>query len=87
MRVQNMTSSRGNSVPNQFIVYTDNGDKIFQSYDSVIAIIPSSGKIQLGRDWAYSNTTGKYRNQFLGENKKDTQFKLDSGIYELNLDL
>ena len=30
MKVENMTSTRGNKVPNQFII-TDNGDEYFQS--------------------------------------------------------
>ena len=38
MRVENMTSSRGNKVPSQHII-TDNGIKTFQSYDSIIATI------------------------------------------------
>jgi hypothetical protein len=33
--------------------------------------------------WDYSTTTGKYRNQFLGETKKETQAKIDSGEYIL----
>ena len=31
-----MTSARGNTVSNQFII-TDNGDEYFQSYKSIIA--------------------------------------------------
>ena len=33
--------------------------------------------------WDCSRTTGKYRNQFLGETKKETQAKIDSGEYVL----
>lgn len=41
--------------------------------------------IVLDRDtWDYSTTTGKYRNQFLGESKKETQAKIDSGVYKLD---
>jgi len=92
MKVQNMTSSNGNKVANQFIVtQTQNGRKVeyFQSYDSVIAIKKHSldgddENIYLDRDhWDYSVTTGKYRNQFLGETKKETQAKIDSGEYIL----
>ena len=40
--------------------------------------------VELDRDkWDYSKTTGKYRNQFLGETKKETQAKIDSGEYIL----
>ena len=41
-------------------------------------------KVHLDHDkWDYSKTTGKYRNQFLGETKKQTQAKIDSGEYVL----
>jgi hypothetical protein len=83
MRVSNMASSNGNTVANQFIVNDDNGNTFFQSYDSIIVKI-SKGKISLDSHyWDYSKTTGKYRNQFLNEDKKETQKKIDSGEYEL----
>jgi hypothetical protein len=33
--------------------------------------------------WDYSRTTGKYRNIFLNESKKDTEAKIKSGEYKL----
>ena len=33
--------------------------------------------------WDYSSTTGKYRNQFLGEKKAETLKKIRSGEYKL----
>ena len=87
MKAENMTNSRGNVVPNQFIIWGDNGEAIFQSYDSVIVRItygPVDIVTELDRDtWDYSVTTGKYRNQFLGETKRETQAKIDSGEYIL----
>lgn len=85
-KVENMTSPRGREVPNQFIIYTDEGT-YFQSYNSIIAFIPNEGKIELGTDWDYSQTTGKYRNQFLNETKKETEQKLKDGTYILNENL
>jgi hypothetical protein len=91
MKVQNMTSSRGNEVPNQFII-TDSDSApqtaTFQSYKSVIATIKTfdydTKQVFLdSRYWDYSRTTSKYRNQFLGETKKETQAKIDSGEYIL----
>ena len=83
MNVQNMTSSRGNTIPNQFIIRDDKGT-YFQSYRTMIAFVPLSGKVQLdARAWDYSRTTGKYRNQFLGETKAETVKKINSGEYEL----
>lgn len=84
MKVTNMTSSKGNSVPNQFFVYDDEGNVFFQSYESIIAKMTENGKVTLDpKYWDYSVTTGKYRNQFLGETKKETQAKIDSGEYVL----
>ena len=77
-----MTSARGNTVPNQFII-TDNGDEYFQSYKSIIAK-RSKGKIYLDDYyWDYSVTTGKYRNEFLGEGIAETRKKIASGEYVL----
>ena len=85
MKVRNMISVSGNAVANQFIVETDEGT-YFQSYDTIIVFEPCSGggKTQLDvHKWDYSVTTGKYRNQFLGENIAETRKKIRAGIYEL----
>ena len=91
MKVENMTSSQGNKVTNQFVVHSiehnPNGDDVpietFQSYDTVIAQ-KRFGKVSLdAMMWDCSVTTGKYRNQFLGETKTETQKKIDSGEYIL----
>lgn len=82
--VSNMRSSRGNDVPNQFIIRTDDG-VYFQSYSSVICFEErKTNKVYLDKNkWDYSRTTGKYRNQFLGENKRETERKIELGKYEL----
>ena len=85
IKVQNMVSDRGNDIANQFVIITKNG-RFFQSYDSIIAFIPNdrSKKIKLySYYWDYSKTTGKYRNQFLGEDKKRTQQKISNKTYQL----
>lgn len=82
MKVQNMTSSNGNKVANQFII-TDDNATYFQSYNSMI-VKRSEGKIYLDKNtWDYSVTTGKYRNQFLGEGIAETRNKIKSGEYTL----
>jgi hypothetical protein len=74
---------RNGAVKNQFILRTDKGN-YFQSYNSMIAFKPFSGRIQLDfKFWDYSVTTGKYRNQFLNESKKETEAKIKNGEYEL----
>jgi hypothetical protein len=92
IKVENMTSSRGNTIANQFII-NDGLCEYFQSYNTIIArrcCCPEKdlnkiySTILLDRNkWDYSTTTGKYRNQFLGETTKETQAKIDSGEYIL----
>jgi hypothetical protein len=96
MKVQNMTSNKtGKSVANQFIIEDEGRGsrgnfllrQVFQSYNSVIAIKtrwPDVLRIELDKNkWDYSRTTGKYRNQFLGETKKETKRKIKDGTYKL----
>jgi len=84
IKVKQMTSNRsGRSVANQFIIYTSEG-KYFQSYDSIIAFKDNEGNVTLDDyTWDYSRTTGKYRNEFLGEYIADTRDKIESGKYKL----
>lgn len=75
----------GKAVANQFLIYTPEG-VYFQSYRSVIAFKPfdTNKKILLDSTyWDYSTTTGKYRNEFLGEGIAETRAKIDNGTYEL----
>jgi len=86
MKVENIESNNGNKIANQFIITDDNGNQYFQSYNSMIVKKPLRvwDKIELDQKyWNYSNTTGKYRNIFLGETIKDTRAKIKSGEYIL----
>ena len=86
MKVENITSSNGNKIKNQFVITDDNGNEFFQSYNSIIVKKPLEvwNKIQLDQKyWNYSNTTGKYRNIFLGETITETKKKIKSGEYIL----
>lgn len=90
-----MVSPRGREVPNQFLISEEgrgaNGNfirkEVFQSYSSVIVErIVWSDRVDITLDskfWDFSTTTGKYRNQFLGEDKKETERKIKSGEYKL----
>jgi hypothetical protein len=83
VKVQQMKNRNGNEVKNQFIIKTENS-VFFQSYDSIIAK-KENGKVILDQNyWDYSQTTGKYRNIFLNETKKETEKKLSDGIYQLD---
>lgn len=86
-RVENIISNNGNVIPNQFIIYEDNGDITFQSYHSIICQIRGGALgydkiVVFGSDWDYS----KYRNKFLVDNglsilatKKDILEALERG--------
>ena len=86
IKVRNMQNSKGNNVPNQFII-TCGRKTYFQSYDSIIAIINRDDEqteiiLDEGK-WDYSVTTGKYRNYFLGESITETRKKIKNGEYTL----
>jgi len=83
IKVSNMTSDNGNKIPNQFEIRTNKG-VYFQSYNTIIAFWNNKGQIFLdSNSWDYSRTTGKYRNQFLGENIAETRQKIKSKEYKL----
>ena len=72
-KVENIISNNGNVIPNQLIIYEDNGDITFQSYDSIICQIRDGALgyekvVVFGSNWNYSTTTSKYRNKFLMDN-------------------
>ena len=92
MKVENITSNNGNKIKNQFIITDDVGNKYFQSYNSIIVKeifhkwednTQTSGIFLDQKYWNYSNTTGKYRNIFLGETITETKKKIKSGEYIL----
>jgi hypothetical protein len=43
MKTENMTSTNGNKVANQFIINDDNGNTFFQSYKSIIVKLNGDG--------------------------------------------
>ena len=67
-------------VVNQFLIIGDDYT-LFQSYSSPIAMLTTAGQVYIFRYWDYSKTTGKYRNLFLNETKKETEAKIKSGEY------
>lgn len=66
--VENMISSKGYVLPNQFIIHVDN--KIyFQSYKTIICYVDKATRtltIDSGA-YHYSKTTSKYLNMFLDD--------------------
>ena len=82
MKIENLTSNKGNKIANQFVIKSETA-VYFQSYDSIIVKIENDKTFLDSTYWDYSKTTGKYRNQFLGEDKKETEKKIKQGIYFL----
>ena len=82
-----MLTSRGNPAKDQRIqtIQTSNYGELtqFYSYDTLIAETNNKGEVVLGSYWEFSATTGKYRNDFLGEGIAETRKKIDSGEYQM----
>ena len=86
MKVQNMTGNSGREIANQFVI--QEGDiEYFQSYNSIIVKVDRSdypAKVYLDETyWDYSRTTGKYRNKFLGIDKRETEQRIKDGRFIL----
>ena len=82
MKIKNLTSPKGNVVPNQYEI--ENGNtRFFQSYESNIVKIENGRTYLDVKYWNWSKTTSKYRNLFLGETTKETEFKIKTGQYTL----
>lgn len=78
MKVRNIISERsGRPVANQFVIEHD-GKVYFQSYNSRCAVV-DNGKLTLGSDWDYSNTTRKYLYIFMREYAYMTWCALPTG--------
>ena len=78
LKVNNTTSSKGNTIPNQFIIKTEIGT-YYQSYKTVIAFVGSDSTILDDNALNYSRTTSKYLYQFLGMNRKTIENKIREG--------
>jgi len=80
-----ISTSSYNPIANQFIINDGKGNEYFQSYQSIIVKRANDGKTYLDEYyWDYSRTTGKYRNQFLGDTSiAETRRKIKDGTYIL----
>tara|TARA_R110002167_G_C12316119_1_gene618637 strand:- start:58 stop:342 length:285 start_codon:yes stop_codon:yes gene_type:complete len=86
IKVRNMTNKNWNIVPNQFILNdTENGIEYFQSYAAtIVKSVPNDGIYLDEKYWDYSTTTGRYRNQYLGDSGiAETRKKIADGTYKL----
>lgn len=91
LEVQNVKNN-GKEVPDQFEIYYEednNHYKIFQSYNSMIVKWENGKIIEIGNNWDYSRTTGKYRNLLTRMDKKefekmlkeDFEYNKETGTY------
>lgn len=92
--VENMKNSLGNTVPNQFQVFIHSEEGVYRclfSYESLIVVIMNGELTKVGKNYCYSNTTGKYRNMFTGLTlkklneyiKENMSYNCDSECWEL----
>lgn len=79
MKIENMKSTRGNKVPNQFII--EYGNFIaFQSYSTLIAVYDSKNDTMYQDVDYYSRTTSKYLNLFINEYQPLTISKVENSV-------
>lgn len=81
MKVENLTSSKGNEIPNQFLITTEK-KQIFQSYKTIICEINFiERQIYLDTNALnYSKTTSKYLYSFLAMNRKEIEQDIKNGV-------
>lgn len=77
MKIENMTSKKGNKIANQFKLYFDNFI-VFQSYKTLISVYDVKNDTMYTDKDFYSNTTSKYRNLFNDEFQPLTIIKVDN---------
>jgi hypothetical protein len=86
IKVRNMTNKNWRQVANQFIINdTETHIEYFQSYAAtIVKQVPNDGIYLDEYYWDYSNTTGRYRNQYLGDSGiAETRKKIADGTYKL----
>lgn len=78
MLVKNMLSSRGNKVPNQFIINIGLNLTAFQSYNTLICVYDSKNDTLYLDKKKYSVTTSKYTNIFIEDFQPLSIIKVDN---------
>lgn len=71
---------------NNQAILIDGNKTIFQSYDSIIAIV-NDGNVSLSKDYKYSKTTMKYVCRFFGvDSIKEIDERIERGEFLLDID-
>ena len=77
MKIENMTSVRGNKIANQFkLIY--NNFAAFQSYETIISVYDCKNDTMYTDKKFYSTTTSKYKNLFNDEFHPLSIIKVDN---------
>nr|DAS07015.1 MAG TPA: hypothetical protein [Caudoviricetes sp.] len=77
MKIENMKSTKGNKVANQFIIEFNNYTA-FQSYSTLIAVYSHENDTLYLDEKKYSVTTSKYTNMFIEQYQPLTISKVDN---------
>lgn len=77
MKIENMKSTKGNKVANQFIIEFSNYTA-FQSYSTLIAVYDHENDTLYLDEEKYSVTTSKYTNMFIEQYQPLTISKVDN---------
>ena len=85
MTIQNIQSlligyKRSTKLANNQIVVSFTNGEVFESYNQPI-VIKLNNITYLTDKWDYSKNTGKYRNRYLNETKKEIEKKIKDGLY------
>lgn len=79
MKIENMKSTRGNKVANQFIIEYDRFTA-YQSYSTLIAVYDHENDVMYQDKERYSHTTSKYLNMFVNEYQPLTISKVENSV-------
>lgn len=79
MKIENMKSTKGNKVANQFIIEFGNYTA-FQSYSTLIAVYDHENDTLYLDEKKYSVTTSKYTNMFINEYQPLTISKVENSV-------
>lgn len=96
MMITSLVGRSGKGLANQFVIYEDNGDITFQSYNSKVCQVRKGTLgfekvVVFGKDYNYSQTTSRNLNIFLEEmglgllaSSKDREEALNRGHARMN---
>jgi hypothetical protein len=82
IKTYHLKTNQGNNAVNQVVIVNDQ-ESTFQSYQTIMAHVDSSGNVTLDKSYPYSTTTSRYLNQFLNVTSKERDKFVESGFYKI----